>query len=155
MHSVVVDDPLTAVQKLADGIDRILLRIQQFVSVGGELVQVPLGVVPHHLPDQLQRRIQYGQEGVDFAEGVLLLFQCPILFLEPFSDLVGQLQRIIRKLSGGEEIPGEAPQAADAGGVETALRGNRNRLVLLPPDGQYGGKLCALHGVAIERHGHP
>ena len=154
MHGVVVNRPLTAVQELADGIDHILLRVQQIVGVGGELVHIPLGVAPHHLPDQRQRCIQYGQEGVDVDEGVLLLFQRPILILEPCPHVVGQLQRIIRKLTSGEELPGEAPQATDAGSVEAALRCHRNRLVLLP-DRQYGGKLRALHGAPIERHGHP
>ena len=107
-HGVVVDRSLTAVQELADGIDHILLRVQQIVGVGGELVQIPLGVAPHRLPDQRQWCIQYSQEGGNVDEGVLLLFQRPILILEPCPHVVGQLQRIIRKLTSGEELPGEA-----------------------------------------------
>ena len=155
VHGVVVDRLLTAVQELGDGIDHILLRIQQIVGMGRELVQIPLGFAPHHLPDQLQRRIQYGQEGVNVDGGVLLLFQLPILILEPGPHVVGQLQRIIRKLTSGEELPGKAPQVTDAGCVEAALRGHRDRLVLLLTDRQYGGKLRALHSAPIERHGHP
>ena len=107
MHGVVVDRSLTSVQELGDRIDHILLRVQQIVGVSGELVQIPLGVAPHHLPEQLQWCIQHGQEGVNVDEGLLLLFQCPILILEPCPHVVGQLQRIIRKLTSGEELPGE------------------------------------------------
>ena len=75
--------------------------------------------------------------------------QRPILILEPLSDVVGQFYGIIWKLPGGEKLLGEAPQAADNGGVEAALRCHRNRLVLLPVP-QHGGKLRALHSAPVE-----
>ena len=84
-----------------------------------------------------------------------MLFQRPILILEPCPHVVGQLQRIIRKLTSGEKLPGKVSQSTDPGSVEAALRGHRDRLVLLLTDGQHGGKLRTLHSAPIERHGHP
>ena len=77
-------------------------------------------------------------------------FQRPILILEPLPDVGRQFHGIVRKLPGGEEFLGEAPQAADDDGVEAALWCHRNRLVFLPI-GQHGGELCALHGASVER----